>query len=79
MSRTEENIEPAEAAATVAICKLAEACEALAYLHDFQGTPTATKKAVLKAYRVLKSVVEYHMGENSPLIWSAPDYRFTKK
>jgi len=71
MPRCDEQIEPVEAAAAVAIRTLAEACQDAAYYHEFQGVPTETRRAVLKCYRVEKSVTEFYFGSEHGLVFDA--------
>ena len=79
MARTEQNIEPAEAAAAVAIGKLAEACQDAAYYHEFQGVPITIQKAILRAYRVLKQATIFYRGDDHGLVYDVPDHKFKPK
>jgi hypothetical protein len=80
MPRIDEAIEPTvEGAAASAVTALAEDIEQLCYRQEAQGIPAATVKALHKAYRVLKPIVEYYHGDDSPLVWAAPDWRFKKE
>jgi hypothetical protein len=58
---------------------LAEDIQTLCYQQEAQGIAPATVKALHKAYRVLKPIVEFYLGDNSPLHWSAPDGKFKPK
>ena len=78
MSRLVLQVEPRECAAANAIRALAEGIERLCYAMDAQGIPPDTVKALHRAQRVLKPIVEFYFGGESPLVWSPPDYKFTK-
>lgn len=79
MARIEEAIEVAEGLAEKAISELAELIQDLAYYAEFQGVRVETQKAVLRAYRVLKPAVVFYRGDNSALVYEAPDYKFKSK
>jgi hypothetical protein len=79
MPRIEDGIQVPEGLASKAISELAEEIQELCYMLDAQNVPPATVKVLYRAYRVLKSVTEYYLGDNSPLHWDAPDYRFQPK
>jgi len=78
LPRIEDGIQVSEGLASKAISDLAEEIQELCYMHESQGIPPATVKALHKAYRVLKPVAQFYLGDNSPLHWDAPDYRFRK-
>ncbi len=79
MSRLTDAIAPVEAQAAGAVKTLAEDIQTLCYYQEAQGVVAATVKAAHKAYRVLKPVVEFYLGDDSPLIWDAPDWKFKPK
>jgi hypothetical protein len=78
-ARITEAIEPTEALAADAVKALAEDIQTLCYYQETQGVASATIKQLHKAYRVLQPIVEFYVGDESPLIWSAPDWKFKPK
>jgi hypothetical protein len=78
MPRSEDGIEPSEAAAAVAILKLAELIEQVCYHQEAQGVPQATVRELHRAYRATQAATTFYFGESSPLVWTAPDYKFKK-
>jgi hypothetical protein len=78
MSRLDLGVEPAEREAAAAISKLAESIEEVCYHLDAQDVPPATIKALHRAQRILKPATEFYFGDESPLVWEPPDYKFKK-
>lgn len=79
MPRIEEAIEIQEARVAKVICELAESIEQLCYLQDAQGISPSTVRELHRAYRVLHGATSFYFGQNSPLAWTAPDYKFRPK
>jgi hypothetical protein len=79
MPRIEAEIEAREARAATAISELAESIQDLAYYCQFRDVWHATQKEVLRAYRVLSGATAFYFGDDSPLIYEAPDTRFRPK
>jgi hypothetical protein len=77
--RLDESIEVQEAHAATAISKLAESVEQLCYHQEAQGLPPTMVRELHRAYRVLHGATAFYFGENSPLVWTAPDHRFKSK
>jgi hypothetical protein len=79
MSRISEGLNPPEGKAAAALLKLAEALQDCCYYSE-QPIPEETRRAMHKAYRVLKpSVITYYGAGNHPLCWDPPDTRFKPK
>jgi hypothetical protein len=78
MSRLSDGVNGTEHQAAIALLKLAEAIQEVCYYSE-QTVPAATRREFHRIYRILKPVAISYCGENHPLIWDAPDYRFQKK
>jgi hypothetical protein len=79
VSRIVLQVEPRECSAANAVRTLAESVEELCYGLDALDTPPDTVRALHRAQRVLKPVTEFYFGDESPLVWSPPDYKFKPK
>jgi hypothetical protein len=72
-------IERDEVIAANSALALAGDIETLCYNLDSQGIPPATVKVLHRAYRVLKPICDMYFGEDCPLLWEAPSYKFQPK
>ena len=79
MSRIAEILNPLEAQAAKALLKLAEEIQEACYYSE-QAIPPATRRAMHRAYRVLKPTAGTYYGlDNLPLCWDPPSYKFQKR
>jgi len=76
--RLTDGINVLEHRAAVALLKVAEAIEQACYYSE-QPIPDVTRRALHKTYRVLKPTAAVYYGDNLPLVWDAPDFKFRKK
>lgn len=79
VSELNPGIEQRECEAAVALQGLAKFIQDVCYYKDAAGIPPATVKALHRAYRVLKRITEFYFGDNSGLLWNAPDTKFQPK
>jgi len=77
--RVASQIDPDEHAAAAALLDLASYTEYLCDNLHGVDTSAPTTQALHKVQRVLKPVVEFYYGDESPLIWTPPDYKFQPK
>jgi hypothetical protein len=43
------------------------------------GLPPATRRALDRTYRVLRTIVQFYFGDDHPLVWDPPSGRFQPK
>jgi hypothetical protein len=78
VSRLAQQVNVLEAQAARALLKVAETIEEACYYSE-QAIPPGTVRAMHRAYRILKPVAKIYYGDNLPLCWDPPSYRFQKK
>lgn len=78
MPRIKENVNPLEHKAAAALVKVCEAIEATCY-YGQQQIPVTTERALHRAFRALKPAAIAYYGDNTPLVWDPPSFKFQKK
>lgn len=76
MSRLDQQCGPLENIAAARVKELAEEIQELIYYGDGQGIPPVTVCALQKAYRVVKGATIFYRGDDHPLVWEPPDFKF---